>query len=668
MSVIYRPEIDGLRALAVVPVVLFHARVAGFGGGFVGVDVFFVISGFLITSLIKQEIDAGAFSYLSFWERRARRLLPPMILVVATTCVAAYLILFPNDLLRFGRSVFALSLFVSNVHFWHHTGYFDAPADTIPLLHTWSLAVEEQFYLVFPAVLIALSLRRRFRVVGIALIGLASFGYSVWCVRAGLTSAFYLLVPRAWELMLGAALALSTIRPTFTRATANAFLLLGLGMIASSVYLYTETTPFPGFAALLPCVGTALIIGFGEQPTLARRLLDNGAAVYVGKLSYSIYLWHWPLLVMYCAWSTKRLDALTTQEIVVIVGATLLLSWLSLTLIENPIRQRKVLASRGAIFMATGSAMAVIGAIGLTTYQLKGFDNRMPSVALAIAKSESDWNPIADKCVYESANHTTKFCHMGPSGQTTPKFMLWGDSHSQALFPVVNQVAQEFGVPGEHASVGSCPPVIGVNFVGRELALLCRPFNDDMFERISNGNFDAVFLAAMWSNYPSADNLRRADGSGDGSDSVAILEKQLRETIDRLTAMGITVVIFEEAPYPANYRPAAFARAVWRGAELDSAGITLDDYRKRNEPFTRILNGIDNPGLKRISLTDELCPDHAFCPAVTDGHSNFIDASHFSTHGAARLAPAVRRVFEEIKWTSGGDRLATAGSTGERSQ
>jgi hypothetical protein len=153
-----------------------------------------------------------------------------------------------------------------------------------------------------------------------------------------------------------------------------------------------------------------------------------------------------------------------------------------------------------------------------------------------------------------------------------------------------------------------------------------------------SGHFDAVFLAAIWSNYPKADNLRRADGSGDGSDAVAILETQLRETIDRLTAMGITVIVFEEAPYPANYRPSAFARAVWRGADPNSAGISLDDYRKRNEPFMRILDRIDNPKLIRVSLTDELCRDHTFCPAVTDGRSNFIDASHFSTHGAAPLA------------------------------
>ena len=207
----YRPDVDGLRALAIIPVVLFHARVAGFSGGFVGVDVFFVISGFLITRLITKEIENGAFRYLSFWERRARRLLPPMILVIAVSSILAYQILFPEELKAFGRSVVAISGFASNIYFWLKSGYFEAPAETVPLLHTWSLAVEEQFYLLFPAVLVALSGLPRLRRIGVVGgIGIASFALSVWWVAVSPSAAFYLLPSRAWELMLGAVLALST--------------------------------------------------------------------------------------------------------------------------------------------------------------------------------------------------------------------------------------------------------------------------------------------------------------------------------------------------------------------------------------------------------------------------------------------------------------------------
>ena len=233
----HRRDIDGLRAIAIVPVMLFHAHVTAFGGGYLGVDVFFVVSGYLITGLIAPEIAQARFSYLSFWERRARRLLPAMFLVVAATAFAAYWILVPNELEAFGKSVISIVVFSSNVYFWQHTDYFDA-VQTMPLLHTWSLAVEEQFYLLFPAVLIATSRSKRLRPIAVVMvIGATSFAISVWWTYAYPGAAYYLLPSRAWELMLGASLALmgSSRRVSFSPSVTDALILIGLCLIDSCV-------------------------------------------------------------------------------------------------------------------------------------------------------------------------------------------------------------------------------------------------------------------------------------------------------------------------------------------------------------------------------------------------------------------------------------------------
>ena len=264
----YRPEIDGLRALAILPVVLFHLHVAGFAGGYVGVDVFFVISGYLITSLIQQELDRGEFSFVRFWERRARRILPALTVVVLFSLAAGWFILTPTDLDNLGASAFAQSLFGSNVLFWLQAGYFEPGAGSKPLLHSWSLAVEEQFYLCFPFMLVLLGMVGRIsRVRLIAGFLLLSLVLSVYGVADHPTAAFYLLPTRAWELLLGAVLALA---PGLASRVSSAdrwneiLSWLGLAAIAVAVFGYHAETPFPGLAALLPCLGTAAIIRTNE--------------------------------------------------------------------------------------------------------------------------------------------------------------------------------------------------------------------------------------------------------------------------------------------------------------------------------------------------------------------------------------------------------------------
>ena len=341
----YRPEIDGLRAIAVVAVILFHAGFALFGGGFVGVDVFFVISGFLITSIIVEELKTGRFSVLRFYERRARRILPALFTVMAACVPFAYRLLSPDDLKDFAQSLAAICLFASNVLFWGESGYFDTQAELKPLLHTWSLAVEEQFYVVFPLLLLAAW--RLGRGVLLALIGaiaVASLFTSVDEVRNFPSAAFYLLPSRAWQLLVGALASLvadrwpsAALRQPAVRLASEAFGWGGMAMIVMALFLFDEQTPFPGLNAALPTVGTVLVLLGASDRTSVGRMLAWRPLVGLGLISYSAYLWHQPLFAF-----TKHalLADLPTDLAIVLCAVTIVLAYLSWRYVEQPFRNR----------------------------------------------------------------------------------------------------------------------------------------------------------------------------------------------------------------------------------------------------------------------------------------------------------------------------------------
>jgi len=365
----YRREIDGLRALAVLPVMLYHAAIPPFGGGFVGVDVFFVISGYLITSIVIADIDAGRFTIQGFYERRARRILPALFLVAGISCcVAAVLFLqlrlAPDATRDFLQSIGAVGLFASNVLFWIESGYFAPAADLKPLLHTWSLAVEEQFYVVFPLLLLLVcALWRRRLVWVIAMVALASLSLSEWLGGVDASANFYLSPSRAWELMLGALVALALYRRERAfvgRAIANVLVVLGLAMILVPTVTYHAEMAFPGLSALPPTVGTALVILFGTERTGAGRALGWRPLVALGLMSYSAYLWHQPLLAFA---RVAAGSALTMRVATVLLGVSLVLAWLSWRFVEQPFRDRRHFSRRGIFAMAATVSVAFV-AIG----------------------------------------------------------------------------------------------------------------------------------------------------------------------------------------------------------------------------------------------------------------------------------------------------------------
>ncbi len=349
----YRPDIDGLRAIAVVVVVLFHAHLGPFAGGFVGVDVFFVISGYLIVGIILDDIEAGRFSIAAFYERRLRRLFPALFAVLIACTVCGYLLFLPDEYRKFGQSIVATSAFVSNFLFWYQAGYFDTPAELKPLLHTWSLAVEEQFYLIFPAFLFVVSKYAKDATTRlVSIIAVISFALSAWSLSNHPDAAFYLPHTRMWELMIGALLVCAPIPLLTTQLVRTSAAVLGVVLIGISSTLFSSKTPFPGPAALLPCLGAALIIHAGRSgTTFVGTLLATRPFVYVGLVSYSLYLWHWPILVFARAVSVRPLSPAEAAALVVLSFIAADLSW---RFVESPFRGKRGRFSRTQIFANEG--------------------------------------------------------------------------------------------------------------------------------------------------------------------------------------------------------------------------------------------------------------------------------------------------------------------------
>ena len=622
----YRADIDGLRALAIVPVVFFHAGIPGFSGGFVGVDVFFVISGYLITSIIEREIGQGRFSLVAFYERRVRRILPTLFAMMAACVLVSPFLLYPEEYRRFARSLISATLFVSSIQFRQESGYFDADAHGKPLLHTWSLSVEEIFYVVYPMAMLLLwrwaGDRRSLVLAGAALL---SFAASVWALLldAQSSSAFYLAHFRAWELLIGALLALSAVKPPQHGRTADAMSVAGVLLIGLAVLGYSETTVFPGLAALVPCLGAALIILAGQRhPSLGGRVLSRGPIVFTGLISYSLYLWHWPILVFAGLWMGRRPSALEGASLAVASFALAALSW---RYVERPFRGKSGVLSRPALFGASAGVGAALVAVGLHGEVTKGWLSRYPEALGAVLAARDDRDPRQKQCLSTKPN--AGGCIYGKAG-ATPTMALWGDSHAAIYAVMLGRLAGEKGDALLSFTMPACPPVVGWQIATQKWRESCARFQDLAIGTILEiETIRTVVLAANFVDHVAASREQHG------------LREALRDAVDRLLQAGKRVVVVYPIPVLGPETLKHLSHAAADGEDLERLGQPLDAYLRASSEAFGLLDDLgERPGLVRVRPQAGLCDDRR-CAVYLKDRALYSDYGHLSLSGTELLAP-----------------------------
>jgi peptidoglycan/LPS O-acetylase OafA/YrhL len=626
----YRAEIDGLRALAVLPVMFFHAGFEVFSGGFVGVDVFFVISGYLITALIISELEIGQFSILKFYERRARRILPALFLVMFLCIPFSYALLSPSDFRDFGQSLVAVSIFSSNLLFWLESDYFDIATEFKPLLHTWSLAVEEQFYLIFPLLLLALwRLNNKIlMLVLLSLIFCISIIYSHWGAYNVPSFNFYSITSRAWELLIGVFLALFLWNYSSPKSIAlNQFLsILGLTAICFSITTFDAKTPFPSFYALIPTLGTALIILSSTHGTLVNKLLTLKPVVGIGLISYSSYLWHQPIIAFA---NIYFLETPTAGMFLALIVLALLLAFVSWRFFERPFRN-PVRTSRRCIFYFSTIGLLFFSLIGLSIHFNNGYEERFSKDQLTILNFENSRerdtlyrNRVCFLRKDQDFTHFQDECFNGDS-------YIWGDSHSAALS---HGLLQERELSQLTAS--ACPPILDFNVTIRRY---CKDINSFTFEKIKQDKPKFVFLHANWI-----------------SDSYENFELQLENTLLSLLLLEqqTTFIIIGGIP---QWQP-SLPRVMFKSINSLESNImflpnnSIQSITEKDNQIQKIISNLDSPKLQFISLIDSLCinnkclirgSDQSFEPLVSD-------SSHLTKSGSQKLAKVIENFINQIE-------------------
>lgn len=539
----YRAEIDGLRALAVVPVILFHAGFGLFSGGFVGVDVFFVISGYLITTILIEDIESGRFSIVTFYERRARRILPALFFVMLVCVPFAWMWMIPGQMKDFAQSLIAASLFASNILFWKESGYFDSAAEEKPLLHTWSLAVEEQYYVLFPVFLITTWRLGRDGVFWIICVMAAvSLMLSEWGWRNMATANFYLAPMRVWELLAGSISAFIVQKKGVQKNGGLA--LIGLAAIVFSIFAYDETTPFPSLYALAPVLGVMLLCLYGTKETIAARLLGTRVLVGIGLISYSAYLWHQPLF----AFARIRLHEPREGVFVFLGMLSLGLAYLTWKFVETPFR--KTIPSnytKVQVFCGAGLGLASFALVGLLGHTSNGFE------ASTIARAELA--KLADRTALNYG--LNRMCNgnltisSACATSDSPKVILWGDSFAMHLFNGLS--ASEPSIQLRQFTKGNCSPILGISSYnavadkGHAWADRCKAFNDYAFDWISQA--DSVEFVVLSSPFGWVGQEQVVDENGTLHEpSIDFVLDRLAQTVRKIKETGTDVVLVSPTP------------------------------------------------------------------------------------------------------------------------
>lgn len=660
----YRPDVDGLRALAVVSVVFFHAGLDGFGGGYIGVDVFFVISGYLITSHILSDLNRGVFSLGEFYLRRMRRILPALAAMIMLTLIVGLIFLTPTEYLELGRATRSSGVFLSNHLFWEtKNNYWNQDfLSSQPLLHTWSLAVEEQFYLILPFFLAALyrfkffDPKRTESQFGTAfnwlLVALIVFSllYSVCLLPVDAAAAFYLLPSRFWELLSGGLLAAWQLQQPQKKvgiSIANMIGLSGLLLIIIPIFFYTERTPFPGLGAVPVVLGTIILIFIGscekQQQVLSYRFLAFRPLVFIGLISYSLYLWHWPLLVFFrsAGWYAWQLPVIPVWFNLLVI---FFISWLSWRFIEQPFRTKTKLFKGLWLSLGAGFSILVLFVIfGACAVKFVENSSRYPKLLpQSIARLVEDLRVVPGiNCegnpALDSIRKGVAGCSLGELSESSrdPSFILIGDSHARMWVAGLDKLAKENHVTGLAYTYSSCTPVKGYTPPSRpECAIII----NELLKFIATHPARSVLLAGYWVDSANLSIVRDALNRN-------VFWSGLEQTALFLQKSGKEVIFIEDIPELAeNKLPYAKGLESIKMQGLPSYGPSLTEHLTRQSEALDFFKRMEEEfGFRKITPTYALCGTGQ-CVVAKNSRTLYRDKHHLTDYGAIQL----RYIFQKI--------------------
>lgn len=669
----YRTEIDGLRAIAVVPVILFHAGMPWVGGGYVGVDVFFVISGYLITRILLDAHRNGTYSIIDFYRRRCVRILPALTVVTLASFAAGWLWMTPQDFQKFADSVVAVATFSSNILFWQESGYFDVQAELKPLLHTWSLAVEEQYYILFPIILAVIwKFAPRLVLPCVIAMAIAGLYLSGKMVRHYPEAAYFLLPSRAFEILAGsivAALAgysVSARLDGISDRMAELLAAVGLGAIAVSVFLFTSTTRFPGYNALVPVLGTVLVLLFVRQGSLIYRFLACRPLQLIGLSSYSAYLWHQPVLAFA---RLRSLDALSLAEALTLAVLSIALGLLTWKFIEIPSKRLHKLEAKRVLSLAVTS-LVFLGVIGLSAVRTGGFPNRFPAEVVAVLDAPELQDGVA--CTYFAVNGSSvpQGCAFGDENGTQT-IALYGDSHADAFRATLDKEFKRLNIRGLRVNITQCEPVPYVTVEGLpddRFETCMRAFDEtlDFLKREADG----IIVAIRWNYrlYPvpgKIDRLTFDNGeggveldkeriyeargeNGDRSVQAPAKEQAVRRMFEKLQATGLPLSIVHQVPETGiDIKRYNFIRYLEDGRLPEAISTSYERYQSRNAFTGALLDGITGPTITHVHPDRALCDTliKGRCAVQFGGKRYYSDDDHLSGDGASLLTAEILHPF-----------------------
>jgi peptidoglycan/LPS O-acetylase OafA/YrhL len=642
----YRPDIDGLRALAVAAVILFHARLY-LPGGFVGVDVFFVISGYLIASLVARDLDGGTFSLAKFWERRVRRIFPASAFVVLCTLLVGAGLCMPNRYVDLARSAIAHALMSANVFFWRTFGYFDGRGETTPLLHMWSLAVEEQFYLVFPVVLASLWPRgRRVVLVVMAIAAMASFGVSIAGLYVARSSSFYLLPARAWEMLFGAILAIHAPmrdRGNGSQRLRTAVGWAGFGLILLACLRYSSATPYPGWQALVPCLGTVMVLWSQERGLRGvGRLLEWPPLRRIGQMSFSLYLWHWPVMA-YLRDFGGHDDRNAMVAAILVTSGLSILSW---CFIEEPCR-RGFPGFRTSRVLALGAGMSVsIISVALLIVLTGGLPGRLPeSTRLYGLTSMAPASEAPQVPGGFTADQDLPVVGTRKAIARPPRLVLWGDSHAAFVSPVLHQIGVDRDIAIPVAVMHGTVPIpemwsVGQDHrVGEAVNRVCLAI-----ERLRPTD---LLWVGRWSSHLRG-VVDRSHVPADERARAELARRGIASTIERLQAAGVERIwIGLEVPLQ-PLAPSQIALRQWHwGADPFSFGVSRETHAEQQRLVHAVFSAFENvPGVRFLDLAEPCFSADGIARPETEDGAVYLDDDHLNDRGAQRfLRPLLERTL-----------------------